>query len=116
MKNGDKFFLISIATVFLIRFFEFLLNKHIILDGFVVHHFWTGILLVLICCFISNSFLKLILYGIGLGLIADESVFIVIGGNTNLYWTIPSIAGAIFSLAILFLFRKKIVDFQEDAN
>jgi len=47
---------------------------------------------------------------VGLGLVADELVFMIIGNRTiSDYWSLSSVFGAIIIIAVVFIFRDKLL-------
>ena len=94
-KNERKGIAFLIFSSFLIsflvaRFFVYLTNQgiHLIIDGYTIHHIIIGVFLVIIgggeaLIFKKYIWGSAIIYGAGLGLIADEFGFIVSWGN---YW------------------------------
>lgn len=74
----------------------------------VIHHFWIGVFFVALSYPLSafNHTFGILSLGFGLGLIADELVFMVRGGgHDKQYWTLPSVTGSILLLALTFYFR-----------
>lgn len=110
MKKDNLFYLIIIFTIFVIRLVNFLYPKHLVIYGILIHHFWTGVLLILITIlFFRNNNLRLIFMGIGLGFIIDELGFMILGGGDfPQYWALYSILSIVFLLIIIHIFRKKI--------
>jgi hypothetical protein len=77
-----------------------------------IHHFWFGILLGALSYPLSliNYLLGVIALGIGLGLAADEFVFMLNGaGRDKQYWAAPSVLGTIVLLIVIFYFRTTLV-------
>lgn len=113
MKKENLFYIAYILTILVIRIGVFLFpQRKIIIDGTIIHHFWIGVILVLIFLIIPkiyNSF-RMILFSIGLGIITDELIFMILGGGTvQEYWSIYSVSGTIILAAITFVIRKEIV-------
>ncbi|MBI4146402.1 hypothetical protein HY489_03635 [Candidatus Woesearchaeota archaeon] len=100
------FFIICALTILLIRIGVFLIpEKDLAIAGIIVHHFWIGIVLILLSAFLRN----ILIFPIGLGLATDQLIFIIMGaGKDAQYWSTPSIIGAIFGLIMIFLFRKEL--------
>jgi len=68
--------------------------------------------LILFIFFISKNYhlLKIVLSSVGLGLVADELVFMIIGNRTiSDYWSLSSVFGAIIIIAVVFIFRDKLL-------
>lgn len=113
MKKENLFYIITILTILLIRleFFIFPNNK-LIFYGFRIHHFYIGLLLILIVLLIPKVYnkIKLVLFSIGVGLVADELIFIIFNlWAVTSYWSIYSIIGVIVIEAIIFAERKHII-------
>jgi VanZ family protein len=116
MKKENIFYLLFLATILAIRTWVFFFpQRKLIIDGTTIHHFWTGLLLALVAILLSRSCtsctkLSLILFSVGSGLVADESIYIALGGRTvSEYWAISSVIGAIVMAVVVFLARKKLV-------
>jgi hypothetical protein len=112
MKKENIFYLIFILTMLAVRTDVFLFSmRKIIIGGMVIHHFWIGLMLVSLSWLFSPKYtiLKAVLFPIGLGLLADELVYIFLGDRTvSDYWSLPSVLGAAAAAVIIFLLRKKI--------
>ncbi|MFA6973425.1 MAG: hypothetical protein WC238_01620 [Parcubacteria group bacterium] len=113
MKKENIFYLLFLATMLTVRtgvfFFPY---RKLIIDGTIIRHFWTGLVLTLVAILLAKSCtrLRLVLFSVGLGLVADELFYIVLGGRTvSEYWAISSILGAMVTAAAVFLLRKRIV-------
>ena len=83
-------FISTLASFLAARSFVWITHQtiHLIIDGYVIHHSFIGILLVVIAGFLSLVFKGdeaqlAVIYGLGLGLIIDEFGFLVSWGN---YW------------------------------
>ena len=119
MRAENLFFLTALLTILVIRFSiyisrYFMPERHLMIGKYIFHHFWFGFVFLLIAWLISSNLesLKLILFGAGLGIIADELVFMLLGGGGfAYYWALPSVIGAILSLIALYLLRLKVVEF-----
>lgn len=113
MKRDALFSLTLIATMLVVRMSVFWFpQRHLVIDGTLIHHFWIGIVLVLAVILIPKHYprLAIVLSALGLGLVADELAYIVLGdGAVRQYWSIPSIAGAVIIAALLVVFRKKFI-------
>jgi hypothetical protein len=113
-KKENIFYLIFILSIFIIRIEVFLFpSNKIIVDGLRINHFWIGVVLILIVILLSKRYdiLRTILFPIGLGIVADELTFMVLGSRTiNDYWSIYSLSGVLIFTVIVFVLRKKIVD------
>lgn len=97
IKHKIIFFSLTLLlTILITRIIVFIKDPNILLFGYELHHFYYGIILLLITnLFIlfghRNYKVSLILSGIGIGLILDEFIF-VMGkfDNTEYFSTIPS--------------------------
>lgn len=112
MPGADLFFIIILVTVLVVRISVLLVpNKDLKLFGVIIHHFWIGVVLVLVGWFIQidNIHISSLVLGIGLGLIADHFVYMIFGaGGDKEYWSKISLGGAVTMLIILFLFRTEL--------
>lgn len=113
MKRVNIFYIIFVLTILAIRLevFIFPANK-IIVNGLRVNHFWIGSILVLITLLSLKNYkaLKMIIFPIGLGLVADELTFMIFSNRTITdYWSVYSIAGLVISMIIVFIFREKLL-------
>ena len=112
----EYFFVSALLTALLFRsmiYFSrfFAPETHIMIHGQIIHHFWLGIPFLVAAFIVSKKYkaARAILLGIGFGPIADELVFMLIGGGGYAYyWALPSVAGMIGCMALMFLFRKRI--------
>ena len=104
-------FLFFIFSSFLVAFliarsFVYITNQgvHLVICGYTIHHIIIGVLLIIIgggegLILKKYAWISAILYGFGLGLIADEFGFIVSWGN---YWNRMSY-DLVLILILLFL-------------
>ena len=118
MKKENIFFISTLITFIAIRTWIILIDyfigeKHLYFNEWIVHHFWFGFLILIIVMLISSRYKtsKLIILGVGFGLIADELVFMILGGGgfTN-YLSFPSWSGAFAMIFILFFFRTRVLN------
>ncbi len=121
MKNENRFYLIIVLTILIMRLSKliFLQNIHFSINGIIIHHFWFGLVLLLIGFFIpkKKKIAKILLSGIGLGLVIDESIFMILGGGLDReYWKLPSVIGAVLVAIIVYPFRKRIEEFLLKIN
>lgn len=114
MKKENTFYLIFISTIFILRtwvfFFPF---RKIWIDGILIHHFYIGLLLLIITILLQKRYkaLKEILLPIAYGFIVDELVYILTGGVTvTQYWASVSVYGMIIVSFLVFVRRKNIVN------
>jgi peptidoglycan/LPS O-acetylase OafA/YrhL len=112
IKKENIFYILLILTIIVTRLSVFLIPEvDINLFGFIVHHFWFGVILVLIGLVVPKKYdwAKIVFYAIGLGLIVDQLVFIILGaGKDAQYWALPSLLGTIILTLIILPFRAKI--------
>lgn len=113
MKRSNIFYLIFVLTILAIRLEVFLFpTNKIIVDGIRINHFWIGVIFILIVLFLLKNYnlFKMVLFSIGLGIVADELIFMILGDRTiNAYWSVYSITGLIISMVIVFIFREKLL-------
>ena len=111
MDKGNAFFLVFILAVLAVRLFVFLFpDQNIRIFGAVIHHFWIGLILVLIALLIKSFESGWILLSVGLAMVADELVYMILGtGPVSNYWKIYSISGAILNSIIVFMLRNRII-------
>lgn len=99
----------SLVTVILTRLSVIMVPEvDIKMFGRVIHHFWFGIVAVILAfpIFYLSKIVGIFTFGAGLGLAGDELVFMLTGGGHDKeYWKLASIIGAIASLFIIFYFR-----------
>ena len=113
MDRANLFFIVFLAAIIAIRLFVFLFpEQKLRILGTVIHHFWIGVILVVIALLLTSFSYRWILLALGLGLVADELVYMLLGAGPVLtkYWSIYSVSGAIVNSAIVFLLRQKIVN------
>lgn len=113
MKKEDIFYFIFVLTILVIRLEVFLFpSNKIIVAGIRINHFWIGVILILFVLLLSKRYngLRIAIFSIGLGLVADELIFMIFGNRTiNDYWSIYSISGLIMTMIIVLVSRKKLV-------
>lgn len=112
VKKEDFFYLFFIIAIVATRWYLAVFPSHLVIVGFTIHHFWTGLVLTVIAFLLSSKFekIKLILFGVGLGLLVDEFVFIMVGGyDFEQYWAFYSVVGVFVLLWVVYFFRMKIV-------
>ena len=106
---SNLFFLIFITTIIIIRFGIYAFpNIDLKLGGLIIHHFWFGIILIVVSILIKHKNVRLIIFAIGSGLAIDQFVFIVLGGGDLTYWNALSTMSTIILIMIVFLWREKI--------
>lgn len=70
----------------------------------VIHHFWYGIIFLVLAYLLPKEIrlLKLAAFGVGLGFVLDELVFMILGGGDDIaYWAPLSLIGTVILLGIL---------------
>jgi hypothetical protein len=110
MKKENLFYLIFLFTILIVRLSIIIFPGREVL--FLVHHFWIGFILLLILLIIPKKykFPRILFLAMGIGLIADELVFIILGaGGDKEYWALPSIAGTIILMSIIYLSRLNLI-------
>lgn len=115
MKEENKFYLLVVGTIFVIRISIMIIpNVDFMIFNKIMHHFWLGVVLLITGLIIpkNKESLKIILYGIGSGLIIDQFVFMVLGsGGDTEYWSVSSLLGAVGGAIILYFRRKEVLEF-----
>lgn len=115
MKRENLFYLIFVLTILIVRISVITMPEfHIIFSDMLIHHFWFGIILLLVGLIMpkNKEYPKIFLYGIGAGLIIDQLVFMILGAGRNKeYWALPSLLGAIIITFIIFPIRQKLTNF-----
>ena len=111
MKKENLFFLLILITILITRISIIIIPEvNITLFNIIIHHFWFGVILMLIGLFIPKKLFifKIGIYGIGAGLIIDQLIFMILGaGQDKEYWAFPSLIGMIIMTFIVFELRKK---------
>lgn len=115
MKRENLFYLLILATILISRISIIIVPEvDIKFLDIVAHHFWFGVILMAIGFFIPKKIVypKILLYGIGAGLIIDQLVFMILGaGQDKEYWALPSLLGTIIIAGIIFPIRQKVTNF-----
>ncbi len=108
-KSEDRFFLIFLGTILLVRFILFFYpTSSPTIAGFRLHHWMYGIVLLSIAFAIR----KIPLLAVGLALVVDELTFILMNGKTHAEnYSALSLLGTVFFMIIVFLYRSKIREF-----
>ena len=106
-------FFSAMVTFLIARLFVYLTDQefHLIIGGYTIHHFFIGVLIISITGIISLSFkgheyLLSLIYGIGLGLILDETGLLITWGDYSSRIT--------YNLAVLFILISLNVIFFSD--
>jgi len=114
MKKENKFYLAFLSTIMALRLWVFFFPlRKIMIDGTIIHHFWIGIILLLITYTIQRKYSSIaeVLLPVSCGIIADELIYILLGGATVAdYWSVYSLYGCIIVSIIFFIFREAIVE------
>ncbi|MBS3166948.1 hypothetical protein J4403_01935 [Candidatus Woesearchaeota archaeon] len=110
MQKENLFYFVFILTVLVSRLLVYLFpNRDIILFGWVIHHFWFGLWVFLVSFLIRKKKDVLIFSAMGLGLMADEIVFMILGaGGDTEYWSKVVIFGTCVALLLIYILRKRI--------
>ncbi len=110
MKKENLFYLAFILTVLISRISVYLLpNRNIVIFGLIIHHFWFGFLVFIIALLFKRKADVLVISAIGLGLMADELIFIVLGGGGDLeYWSKVVVFSTCIILLLIYFVRRKI--------
>lgn len=109
------FYLILIATILITRISIIIVPEvNIKFLDIVIHHFWFGVILMIIGLIIPKQkvYPKILLYGIGAGLIIDQLIFMILGaGKDKEYWALPSLLGTIIIALVIYPIRTKVTNF-----
>lgn len=115
MKKGNLLFSVSLLTVVIARISVLIVpNVDIYVFGINFHHFWLGLIIVLLSLILirARSVLGLIIFGFGLGLMIDQFVFMILGGGgDNEYWSSIPFVGVVIMVVIFFIVRNRVSDF-----
>jgi len=115
MKRENLFYLILIATILITRISIIIVPEvNIKFLDIVIHHFWFGVILMIIGLIIPKQkvYPKILLYGIGAGLIIDQLIFMILGaGKDKEYWALPSLLGTIIIALVIYPIRTKVTNF-----
>lgn len=115
MKKENIFYLIILLTILISRISIIIVPEvDIKIFDIVIHHFWFGIVLLIIGFIISNEkmYFKIFLYGIGAGLVIDQSTFMILGaGKDKEYWALPSLLGTLIITFVIYPVRSKLINY-----
>jgi|TARA_Y100000310_G_C20000184_1_gene498125 peptidoglycan/LPS O-acetylase OafA/YrhL len=115
MKRENLFYLILIVTILIIRISIIIVPEvDIKFLDIVIHHFWFGVILMIIGVIVPKQkvYPKILLYGIGAGLIVDQLIFMILGaGKDKEYWALPSLLGTIIIVLVIYPIRTKVTNF-----
>lgn len=113
MRKENLFYFVVILSIILIRLYVFFIPElDIKVFNVMIHHFWLGIMFIVIAFFIpkGKETIRLIFYGFGIGWVIDQFIFIILGaGMDKQYWAFPSVTGAIILALLAYSFRNKLV-------
>jgi hypothetical protein len=106
MLDSDRFFLIFIFTILIVRTALFLHPfPSPTVKNFRFHHWMYGVAIITISFFTSSG----TLLAIGVGLFVDELTFLLIKGRTHEdNYSIKSLAGTAAFIMLSFLFREQL--------
>jgi hypothetical protein len=114
MKPENIFYSVFILTIIIIRISIILVPEvDIEFFGIIIHHFYLGLFLILFGLVVPKQKLsfKILIYGIGMGLLFDQLIFIILGaGKDKEYWAPFSLYSTIIFSLILYPFRKKLIN------
>lgn len=113
MNKSNLLYLIIVLTILIMRISVLLVPEvDVMIFDVIIHNFWFGIILMLIGIFIPNSNVKVLMYGIGAGLVIDQAVFMMLGaGKDKEYWQLPSLIGPAIIMIVIYPIRKKLERF-----
>ena len=115
MKRENLFYLILIVTILITRISIIIVPEvDMKFLDIVIHHFWFGVVLMIVGLIIPKQkvYPKILLYGIGAGLIIDQLIFMILGaGKDKEYWALPSFLGMIIIALVIYPIRTKITNF-----
>lgn len=115
MKKENLFYLILLLTILITRISVIIVPEvDIKILNVIIHHFWFGVVLSLTGLLISKerANLKILLFGIGAGLIIDQLIFMILGAGLDVqYWALPSLLGAIVISLVVYPVRIKLTNF-----
>ena len=111
MDKGNVFFLVFILTILVIRTSIFLFpEQKIRISEIVIHHFWIGLVFVLIALLLKGFESDWVLFSVGLAMVADELIYMILGaGPVSNYWNIYSVSGAVLNSVIVFILKNRII-------
>lgn len=103
----EDFFLIFVATIFIVRvFLYFKPTPSPSIAGLRLHHWMYGLIGILAALLLGS----LPLYAIGIGLFVDELTYLLIGGKTHEdNYSRSSLAGTFFFVLAVFLLKDYLV-------
>jgi len=107
MQPANLFFTIFFATVLITRvWLYFKPTPSPTIKGFRLHHWMTGLFILIISILINN----LIGFAIGLGLFVDELTYLLMRGkNHSDNYSKTSLIGTALFVIIVFIFREQII-------
>ncbi len=115
LKKEDFFYLLILLTMLVTRISIIIVPEvDIKISNIIIHHFWFGVILIVLGFFISKKrvYSKIWIYAWGAGLIIDQLIFMILGaGQDKEYWALSSLLGTIIIAGIIFPIRTKITNF-----
>lgn len=110
-KPSNRFYLIFVTTILIMRFLVFLVpNVDIMLGPILIHHAVFGAILLLFSLALKKSTFKLVLFAIGLGLVIDQATFLIIRGVGDAdYWSPISLIGTIAFIVLIRFTKDRII-------
>lgn len=120
MKKENFFYLTLLLTIIFIRISILILPEvDIRFLNVVIHHFWLGVILIMLSLSIQKQkvYIKILVYGIGFGLILDQLIFMILGaGKDKEYWALPSLLGTVIMIVVVFPIRAKLTSFFKNPS
>jgi len=116
MQGEIYFFIIFLATIIITRLFLYLRPIPApTINGFRMHHYMYGLILIILSFFLSNA----TGYAIGLGLFIDQVPYLVTHSRThgekefnkNTYWLKKHLIGLVLLIIVVFIFKRYILFF-----
>ena len=115
MKRENVLFLLMFVTILIVRLGVFFIpNVDVMVGEFIIHHFWFGILLMMIGWFVRKRYIGIVLFAMGLGLFIDEFVFMLFGAGGDVeYWGWFSVGCVGILIGFVFFLRGRIFYFMQ---
>ncbi len=109
----DKYFLFTMITIIVTRWFVYVFNRPSpTIKNFRTHHWMYGLLFTILLFCLSNFYRNIYLLSISMGVFLDEIGFIIIRGKTHEdNYSPKSFIILLLFVLLLFLFREIIVNF-----
>ncbi len=113
MERRGLFSTIFVATILAVRLLVYAFPLHkLLVAGTVIHHFWIGIVCIALAFLVPRVYqrVRLSMFAVGLGLIADELVYAMFGfGPVSSYWARYSVVGAAVTAVVVLWSGKRIL-------